>query len=69
MLTKLQLTGLIGAIAGLVFLLLERLFYGDLDENGVLQESFFLPLGFLLLIAGILLFAIGTVKRMLAHKI
>lgn len=45
----------------------EALFYGGIDQNGVLQESFFLPLTFLLAAAGLGAFAIAgllhTLKR------
>lgn len=61
---RLLLAGLVGIGAGSASLLMEREFYGDLDENGVLQESFFLPLGSLLLVAGVLLLLIATVKWM-----
>jgi hypothetical protein len=37
---------------GFIFLFLENTFYQYLDEDGVLHESFFLPLGCLSLIFG-----------------
>lgn len=61
---RLLLAGLVGIGAGSASLLMEKEFYSDLDENGVLQESFFLPLGSLLLVAGVLLLLIATVKWM-----
>ena len=39
-------------ILGVTCLFLENTFYQYLDEEGVLHESFFLPLGWLSLIAG-----------------
>jgi len=39
-------------ILGVTCLFLEKTFYQYLDEDGVLHESFFLPLGCLSLIAG-----------------
>ena len=57
-------------VAGLVFLLmggafvwLENTFYQYLDEDGVLHESFFLPLGTLFVLIGIVvLFFAATGK-------
>ncbi|QQX78970.1 DUF3955 domain-containing protein [Shewanella sp. KX20019] len=46
----------------------ENAFYQYVDDNGVLHESMFMPLGMLSLVAGtlvLLLFAIQTVKRLL----
>lgn len=62
------------AVSGVLFIILavasgaaEAVFYGGIDENGVLQESFFLPLTFLLAAAGLGAFAIAgllhTLKR------
>ncbi len=48
---------LIGAglvFAGIASLFAERTFYDYVDESGVLQESFFLPLGFILIFIGML---------------
>ncbi len=45
--------GFVLSIAGVASWILERLLYGGrLDENNVLQESFFLPLAFILIFAG-----------------
>ncbi|WP_102868659.1 DUF3955 domain-containing protein [Pseudovibrio exalbescens] len=53
--SKLQKSGLFIIVLGAVSLGLEKVYYGGVDSNGVLQESFFLPLGFLLLGLGVLL--------------
>jgi CHASE3 domain sensor protein len=46
---------------GIVFLLLENIFYNSIQKNGILEESFFLPLGF---------FFIGfTLLFLFSHKI
>ncbi|MCB1756871.1 MAG: DUF3955 domain-containing protein [Gammaproteobacteria bacterium] len=41
--------------AGAVFIVLENTYYQYLDENGVLHESLFLPLGALSVVFGLLL--------------
>lgn len=43
-------------------LLLEYVLYQRIDENGVLQESLFLPLGMGLVITGVMLVGIGGIK-------
>lgn len=41
----------------------ETLFFGGVDANGVLQESFFLPLTFILVALGASLFLVSMVWR------
>jgi len=41
-------------LLGITFLILENYFYQYIDENGFLQESWFMPLGFIFLFIGIL---------------
>jgi len=50
--SKIFLTSLFLLVLGFASLFLENTFYQYLDEDGVLHESFFLPLGCLSLIAG-----------------
>jgi len=50
--SKIFLASLFLLVLGVTFLFLENTFYQYLDEDGVLHESFFLPLGCLSLIAG-----------------
>jgi hypothetical protein len=50
--SRLTWLGIIVLIAGVVSGILERTFYGYVDENNVLQESFFLPLAFILIFLG-----------------
>jgi len=53
---KLVLVGVILVVLGGLARLAEELLYGgQVDDAGVVQESFFLPLSFLLLILGALL--------------
>jgi len=49
-------------VLGFTFLFLENTFYQYLDKDGVLHESFFLPLGCLSLIAGGLGLLITVIK-------
>ena len=44
--------GIAAMMAGVASGVLERTFYGYVDENNVLQESFFLPLAFILTFLG-----------------
>ena len=50
--SKIFWSSLILLVLGFTFLFLENTFYQYLDEDGVLHESFFLPLGCLSLISG-----------------
>ena len=61
--TKLRNAGLIAiALAGLSGLA-EASFYGGIDANGVLQESFFLPLTFILAALGLILLVASLVAK------
>jgi len=59
---KIRLSGLLASTAGAAMLLLEYGLYQRIDENGVLQESLFLPLGMGLVITGVMLVGIGGIK-------
>ena len=50
--SKLMWTGIAVLMAGVASGLLEKTFYGYIDENNVVQESFFLPLAFILIFLG-----------------
>ena len=61
--------GLSLLFVGFAFLLMENTFYQYLDEEGVLHESFFMPLGVLGLTLGIIfLVYYGVVKLFAAAK-
>jgi hypothetical protein len=49
---KLFFVSLFFLISGTAFLALERIFYQYIDKNGVLHESWFMPLGVLGLLFG-----------------
>jgi len=58
--SKLMWLGVVALIAGMVSGVLERTFYGYVDENNVLQESFFLPLAFISAFLGVGLIAVAA---------
>ena len=61
--------GLSLLFVGFVFLVMENTFYQYLDEEGVLHETFFMPLGVLGLTLGIVFLAYyGVVKLFAAAK-
>jgi len=65
MISKTQITGIVVATLGALSLFLEKIYYGYVDDSGALHESLFLPLGFLLLFVGVVLFAIGFIRKLL----
>jgi len=58
--SKLTWLGIAMVMAGMVSGVLEKTFYGYVDENNVLQESFFLPLAFILIFSGSGLILVAT---------
>jgi len=65
--SKLMWLGLALVVSGITSGILEQGFYGNrLDENNVLQESFFLPLAFILLFLGGGLIVVSTVWHVLS---
>jgi peptidoglycan/LPS O-acetylase OafA/YrhL len=63
--SKLTWLGIIVLIAGVVSGILERTFYGYVDDNNVLQESFFLPLAFILIFLGGGLIAVAMARNLI----
>ncbi|WP_282611260.1 DUF3955 domain-containing protein [Pelagibius sp. Alg239-R121] len=61
---KLWIVSIAALAGGAISLMLESIFYGYVDADGVLQESLFLPIGFLLLVLGAVLFAVGLGARL-----
>jgi hypothetical protein len=55
-------TGLIFLVIGVTFITIQNIFYGDLDANGYVQDSLFLPLGAISIIIGALLIIIFGIK-------
>ena len=65
--SKLMWLGIAAMMAGVASGVLERTFYGYVDENNVLQESFFLPLAFIMIVLGGGLIAVA-IARNLSNK-
>lgn len=63
MTSKLFIGGSILLALAALFGLMERLFYGGIDANGVLQESLFLPLAFIFLIFAIILYGLSLLMQ------
>jgi len=52
-LSKIAILGIVVLSTGMLFAVIEKVFYGNrLDANNVLQESLFLPLSILFILAG-----------------
>jgi len=51
--SRLRITGFIALVLAGLSWLAETVFYGTIDSSGILQESFFLPLTFILAALGI----------------
>lgn len=47
---------------GILFLFFEKYFYDFVDENGILQESLFLPIGTIFIILGLFMIIILSLK-------
>ena len=60
---KTLIASFIFVIIGMAFLIAENQFYQYIDNEGVLRESLFLPLGMLSIFIGIVLCAIFIIKK------
>ncbi|EED36160.1 conserved hypothetical protein [Luminiphilus syltensis NOR5-1B] len=58
--------GLAVLLTGGVFVWLESTFYQYLDEDGVLNETMFLPLGALLILIGTVLVVFAAARKIIA---
>ncbi len=68
---KLMWLGIALIASGVLSAILEQVFYGGrLDENNVVQESFFLPLAFILIFlgGGLLIVVIGRHLAQRFHR-
>lgn len=61
--SKLTWLGIAALMAGVASGALEKIFYGYVDENNVLQESFFLPLAFILIFLGVGLIVVAIARN------
>jgi len=60
---KTLLTGILLLIIGISFVFFENVFYQYIDENGMLHESLFMPLGALSILLGVLILLIFIAKK------
>ena len=61
--SRLRIAGIIALVLAGLSWVAETTFYGGIDPNGVLQESFFLPLAFILAAIGVVLLGISLVLK------
>lgn len=57
--------GLFFILIGVIFTMLENTFYQYVDENGILHESLFIPLGIIFTIVGLLILIVFSVRKLL----
>ena len=62
---KIFMLGLILLGLGVLFFILENLFYQYIDNTGVLHESIFMPLGVISLLLGALVFILFIVQKVI----
>ena len=53
---------------GAVSIFLENIFYQYIDENGILHESLFMPLGFLSIFLGLFFLLVIFIKKLISRK-
>ncbi|MDP0562359.1 MAG: DUF3955 domain-containing protein [Candidatus Endonucleobacter sp. (ex Gigantidas childressi)] len=63
-----MIAGLLMLFLGAIFMLLENTFYQYIDEDGVLHESYFMPLGFLSVFLGLVLLLVTIVRQLMFRK-
>jgi len=61
---KLFYSGLLFILCGAIFVFLENAFYQYVDENGLLHESLFMPLGAIAVVIGLLLLFILSAMKL-----
>ena len=61
--SKVFIVGFLLVAIGVGFLMAENTFYQTINSDGVLQESLFMPLGFLSILIGGLLFSYLIIKK------
>ena len=62
------ITSLLLLFLGIAFILLENIFYQYIDEDGILHESFFMPLGFLSIILGLTFLLVIAIRKLMSRK-
>ncbi len=66
--TKLFQAGLFLLFLGFISYIMENIFYGYIDRNGVLRESFFLPLAFIGFLLGIMSLLVSVMRYYLKRR-
>lgn len=61
-------TGISCLFLGALSMIIQALFYGGLDENNIVQDSFFLPLSFILGAGGLVLCTVAGVMTAFGHR-
>lgn len=64
---KLPVLGGVLIALGMASHVIEHIFYGYLDKNGILHESLFLPLGFITGFLGLLIMMIWVIVRIIRN--
>ena len=62
------ITSLLLLFLGIAFILLENIFYQYIDEDGILHESFFMPLGFLSIFLGLTFLFVIAIRKIMSRK-
>ena len=62
------ITSLLLLFLGIAFILLENIFYQYIDEDGILHESFFMPLGFLSIFLGLTFLLVIAIRKIMSRK-
>lgn len=60
--------GVVFIVVGVLSLLVQNTFYGYIDNDGVLRDSIFLPVGAFSLLLGLLAFAVSGVQYFLTKR-
>lgn len=61
---KAILASILFLFIGCTFFLLENVFYQNIDEDGVLHESFFMPLSFLSIFVGLTVLLLAVISKL-----
>ena len=60
--SKLFVTGVFFIITGVISWFIQNIYYGHVDEDGTINDSFFLPLAFIFIIIGTILLLTSIVS-------
>ena len=60
--SKLSIAGIVFISLGIVSGLIQNIFYGYVDSDGILRDSLFLPLAFIFLGVGLILLTLNILR-------